>query len=49
MWCASDNHNNMRHVRAKELLDILIKQLFTKYQFLTKLPQISYIHKNHNF
>ena len=23
----------------------LIKQLFTKYQFLTKLPQISYIHK----
>ena len=21
MWCASDNHNNMRHIRAKELLD----------------------------
>ena len=44
MWCASDNHNNMRHIRAKELLDvqILVKQLFTKYQYLTKLPQISY-------
>ena len=27
----------------------LIKQLFTKYQFSTKLPQISHIHKNHNF
>ena len=27
----------------------LIKQLFTKYQFLMKLPQISHIHKNHNF
>ena len=21
MWCASDNHNNMHHIRAKELLD----------------------------
>ena len=21
MWCASDNHNNMRHIRAEELLD----------------------------
>ena len=27
----------------------LIKQLLTRYQFLTKLPQISHIHKNHNF
>ena len=22
MWCASDNHNNMCHVYAKELLDL---------------------------
>ena len=21
MWCASDNHNNMCHICAKELLD----------------------------
>ena len=27
----------------------LVKQLFTKYQILTKLPQISHIHKNRNF
>ena len=27
----------------------LIKQLFTKYQFLIELPQISYTHKNRNF
>ena len=27
----------------------LIKHLFTKYKFLTKLPQIPHIHKNHNF
>ena len=27
----------------------LIKKLFTKYQILTKLPQISHIHKNCNF
>ena len=27
----------------------LIKQLFTKFHRLTKLPQISHIHKNHNF
>ena len=26
----------------------LIKQLLTKYQKFTKLPQISHIHKNHN-
>ena len=30
-------------------IQTLIKQLFTKYQFLTELPQISHIHKNHNF
>ena len=27
----------------------LIKQLLTKYQILTKLPQISNIHKNRSF
>ena len=27
----------------------LIKQLFTKYQFLKKLPQTSHSYKNHNF
>ena len=27
----------------------LIKQFWTKYQFFTKLPQISHIRKNHNF
>ena len=27
----------------------LIKQLFKKYQFLMKLPQISHFDKNHNF
>ena len=27
----------------------LIKHLFTKYQFLTKLPQIWHIHNNHIF
>ena len=26
-----------------------MKQLFTKYQFITKLPQILLFHKNHNF
>ena len=50
MWCESDNHNNMSHIYAKELLDSnFIKQLFTKYKFLIKLPQISHIDKNHNF
>ena len=44
----------MLHIRANELLACLdsnfnYKQLFTKYQVLTKLPQISHIHKNRNF
>ena len=38
MWC------------AQGLLDSNFnKQLMTEYQFLTKLPQISDIHKNRNF
>ena len=40
MWCAEDNHTYMCHI---------IKQFLTKYQFFTKLPQISHIHKNHDF
>ena len=51
MWCAVGNHNYMSHICAKGLLDsnFLIKQLLTKYQILTKLPQISHIHKNRIF
>ena len=50
MWYAADNHNNMCYKCAKELLDsTLIKQFVTKYQILTKLHQISHIHKNRNF
>ena len=37
------------HVQKNFKIRTLIKQLFTKYQFLTKLSQISHIHKNHNF
>ena len=41
-WCASDNHNNMCHICAKELLDSNFNQaVISKYQFLTKLPQMS--------
>ena len=40
VWCASDNHNSMCCICAKESLDLNfnfdILQLFTKYQFLTK-------------
>ena len=51
MWCASDNHNKMSHIYVQKNFKIrtLIKQLFTKYQILTRLPRISHIHKNHNF
>ena len=46
MWCASDNDNNMCHICAKNFwIQTLSKELFPKYQFLRKLPQISYIHK----
>ena len=37
------------YVQKNFKIRTLIKQLLTKYEFLTKLPQISYIHKNHNF
>ena len=44
MWCESDNHNDMCHICEKELLDSIFSSyeavmLFTKYQFLTKLPK----------
>ena len=50
MCCAADNHNYMYHTCAKELVDSnFIKHLSTKYQILTKLPQIPHIHINRNF
>ena len=49
MCCASDNHNYMCHTCAKELLDLWIKQLLTKYQIFTKLAQIPHIHINRIF
>ena len=46
MWCAADNNNNTSHTCVKGILDsILIQQLLTEYQFFTKFPQISHIHK----
>ena len=30
-------------------IQTFIKQLLTKYQIFTKLPQISHIHRNRNF
>ena len=29
MWCASDNHSNMCHICAKELLDSNFKGIFS--------------------
>ena len=50
MCFASDNHNYMCHTCAKEFSDLAsIKQLLTKYQYFTKLPQIPHIHINRNF
>ena len=37
------------YVQKNFQIQTLMKQLFTKYQFLQKLPQILHIHKNHNF
>ena len=50
MCCAADNHNYMCHTCAKDILDSnSIKQLLTKYQIFTKLPQIPHFHNNCNF
>ena len=51
-WSAADNHNQyVCHICAKGFLASKFnKQLLTKYQIFTKLPQISHnIHKNRNF
>ena len=48
--CASDNYNYMCHnVQKNFWISASIKQLLTKYQIFTILPQISHFHKNHNF
>ena len=53
MCCASDNHNYMCHTCAKKKkkkkIRASIKQLLTKYQIFTILPQISHFHKYRNF
>ena len=50
--CASDNHNYcicVTHVQKNFQIWASIKQLLTKYQIFTKLPQIPHIHINRNF
>ena len=37
------------HVQRDFWIRSLMKQLLTKYQIFTKLPEISHIHKNYNF
>ena len=51
MWYASITIICVTYVQKNFKIRTWIKQLFTnlKYQFLTKLPQISHFHKNHNF
>ena len=50
MCCAADNHNYMCHICAREFLDSNFNQaVIDKYPIFSKLPQISHIHKNHNF
>ena len=52
MWCAAENHNfNIRvtYVQKDFYIRTLIKQLLTKYQIFTKLPQISDIYKEIKF
>ena len=50
MCCTADNHNYVCHICAKECLNsIFNKQLLPEYHIFTKLPQISYIHKNRTF
>ena len=50
MCGAADNYNYMCHTCAK-IFEIrnLFKQLLTKHQIFTKLPQIPHIHINRNF
>ena len=50
MWCAADNHNIcVTHVQKNFLIRTSTKQLLTKYQTFTTLPQIPHIHINRNF
>ena len=50
MWCATDNHNYMCHICAKELLDSNFNlAVIDKYQIFKKIPQILHNHKNRNF
>ena len=50
MWCAADNHNYMHGICTKDCQILaLIKQLLTKYQIFTKLPQISHCYENNKF
>ena len=39
----------VKYVQKDFYIQTLIKELLTKYRIFTKLPQISYIRKNHNF
>ena len=49
MWCASDNHNDMHYICAKELLDsnfnyaVIYKISF----FMENTPNFTYL-QNHN-
>ena len=46
MWGVADDLNDTCHTCTKDSwIRTLIKQLLTKYQLFTKLPQISLIHK----
>ena len=49
MWCVTDNHNYLCYVCAEGFLVwSLIKQLLTKYEIFSKLPQILHT-LNHYF
>ena len=44
------NRNYMCHICAKEILDLNFNlAVIEKYQFFTKLSQISHFHKKHIF
>ena len=50
MCCASDNHNYMCHTLQKNFeIRASIKQLLTKYQIFTILPQISHFQLLHPY
>ena len=49
MCCDADNHNVSYMYKRIFKIRTSIKQLLTKYQIFTKLPQISHININRNF